>query len=162
MKHLLLTLCAATCLAIPAAAHEYKIGDLVVDHPMAFETAKTAMAGGGYLIITNTGTTADSLIAVEADFPRVMIHTTEETDGIAKMRHVDRIEIPAGETVKLEPGGFHVMFMGLNGDPFEDGEQIPATLLFENAGALDIVFNVEPRKDAHDHKDHDHSGHDNH
>ncbi|WP_298922510.1 copper chaperone PCu(A)C [uncultured Roseobacter sp.] len=141
-----------------AFAHEYTVGDLVIDHPRAFETAKTAKTGGGYLLVTNNGDTADRLIEVRADFPKVMLHTTEETDGIARMMHVDAIDIPAGETVALEPGGFHVMFMGLNGDPFEVGEEVPATLVFENAGEVEVMFNIEERSSGHENKD-DHSEH---
>ena len=156
MKTQLFAAMALLAFAAPASAHEFKVGDLVVDHPMAFETAATAMSGGGYLTVTNTGTTDDRLIAVEADFPRVMLHTTEMTDGVAKMRHVDGVDIPAGETVTLAPGGYHVMFMGLDGDPFEVGETVPATLIFENAGALDVVFNIEERDgEAMDHSDHE-------
>lgn len=147
-------------LSSAAIAHEYTAGGLDIDHPMAFETAPTVKAGGGYMTITNTGESPDALIAVKADFPRVMIHQTVEEDGIAKMNHVDRIDIPAGETVKLTPGGFHVMFMGLEA-PLEEGAKIPATLVFENAGEVDVTFNVEARTgDAMDHSDHDHSGHD--
>lgn len=111
----------------------------------AFETAPSAMAGGGFMQITNTGTTNDRLIAVEADFPRVEIHTTEFTDGVAKMIHVDGIDVPAGETVALEPGALHVMFMGLQGDPLEVGETVPATLIFEQAGEVPVMFDVVKR-----------------
>lgn len=137
-----------------ATAHEYRVGDIVVDHPMAQETAKTAVAGAGYLIIINTGDTADRLVAVEADFPRVMIHESVVDDGIATMKHLADIELAPGETVTLEPGGKHVMFMGLNGDPFEVGEKVPATLVFETAGRLDVVFNVEAIADTVDHSNH--------
>ena len=155
----LAALTALITLGTPTLAHEYKVGDIVVDHPMAFETPKTAKAGGGYLTITNTGDTADRLLEVRASFPRVMLHTTEEQDGIAKMKHVDGIDIPAGATVALEPGGYHVMFMGLNGDPFEVGEKILATLVFEKAGRVEVLFHVEERK-ADGHGSHgDHSGH---
>lgn len=153
MKHL--TLIAALALAPTALlAHEFKVGDLTIDHPMAFETAQTAKSGGGYLIITNSGNTADRLIGVKADFPRVMIHDTEEKDGVARMFHVDGVDIPAGETVALEPGGMHVMFMGLDGHAFEVGEKIPATLIFETAGELEIEFSVEARKDDSEAMDH--------
>ncbi len=145
-------------------ADEAKLNDLTVIHPMAFETAKTARAGAGYMAISNDGDHDDRLIAVRADFPRVMIHNTEEDDGIARMVHIDAVDLPAGETVMLEPGGMHVMFMGLNGDPFEVGEEIPATLIFEKAGALDIVFKVEKRLATGQEENHsghgDHSGHD--
>ncbi len=160
MKYASFAAAAALCtFASTVTAHEFKIADLVVHHPMAFETASSAISGGGYLSITNNGAQMERLIAVEADFPRVMLHTTEMKDDVARMMHVDGIEIPAGQTVTFAPGGLHVMFMGLNGDPFEVGETIPATLIFEQAGALEVVFNVEERSTGGapemDHSNHD-------
>ncbi|WP_424933342.1 copper chaperone PCu(A)C [Amaricoccus macauensis] len=147
-----------------AGAHEFTQGGITVDHPMAFETAPSARAGGGFMTIANDGDEDDRLIAVRAEFPKVEIHTTLEENGVSKMVHVAAIDLPAGETVALEPGGYHVMFMGLDGDPFEVGEEIEATLVFEKAGELDITFNVEARG-AVGHSDHDHDhdhGHDGH
>jgi copper(I)-binding protein len=43
------------------------------------------------------------------------------------------------------------MFMGLIGDPFEEGETVPATLVFENAGEVEIEFNVEKMTEGHSH-----------
>lgn len=154
MKSILFGATVSCVLATAAAAHDFEIGDLVIVHPMAFETAPSAMSGGGYFSITNNGTTAEHLLGVEAAFPRVMLHTTEMTDDIARMSHVDALEIPAGETVTLAPGGLHVMFMGLNGDPLEAGETFPATLIFETAGRLDVVFNVEARTEGGMQMDH--------
>lgn len=148
---------ALSLMAQTAIAHEFKVGDLIIDHPMALETFQTAMTGAGYLSVTNSGTEEDRLIAVEADFPRVMLHTSVTTNDIVTMSEVEGIAIPAGETITLEPGGFHVMFMGLNGDPFEVGETFPATLVFEKAGRLDVVFNVEARNGEA--KQEDHSNH---
>jgi copper(I)-binding protein len=165
MNRFSLTALAALIVAANSAvAHEYIVGDLVVDHPMAFETAKTAQTAGGFLTITNTGTADDRLVAVRADFPRVEIHTTEMDGDVARMMRLeDGIVVPAGDTVALMPGGMHVMFMGLGGDPFEAGEEVPATLVFENAGTLVIMFKVEERKmDGHEGMDHgemDHGAH---
>jgi copper(I)-binding protein len=147
MTRISLTAAAALFLtATSALTQDYAAGDLEIAHPFAFETARTAQTAGGFMTITNTGTTADRLLAVEADFPRVEVHTTEMDGDIARMIHLeDGIEIPAGETVVLQPGGFHVMFMGLGGDPFEVGEEVPATLVFENAGRVEVVFGVEAR-----------------
>lgn len=147
---------ALLALSTAALAHDYKVGALVIDHPMAFNTAPTAKSGGGYLTITNTGETADRLIGVRADYPKVELHTTEEKDGIARMMHVEAIDIPAGETVALEPGGLHVMFMGLGGNGFDVGDKIPATLIFEQSGELEVEFSVEERgaADEHDHGNH--------
>jgi copper(I)-binding protein len=155
MKLLSLTTAAILAFASAATAHDFKVGDLVINHPMAFETPKTAMSGAGYLSITNNGTATDRLIEVQAEFPRVMLHTTEMKDDVARMIHLDAIDIPAGETVTLMPGGMHVMFMGLAGDPLEIGEKIAATLVFEQAGTVEVVFNVEERtEDAMDHSMH--------
>jgi len=135
----------APALATPALAHDFTIGTLSVGHPFAYETPVTAQTGAGYLTITNTGDTPDRLLEVRAKFPRVEVHTTEMKDGIARMLHVEVIEIAPGATVTLAPGGYHVMFMGLQGDAFEVGEKIAATLVFETAGTLDVEFNVEAR-----------------
>ncbi len=147
---------AAFCtFATAVAAHDFKVGDLVIGHPMAFETARTAMSGGGFFSVTNTGDSDDRLLEVRAEFPSVQLHNTEMTDDVARMFHVDAVDIPAGETVQLAPGGLHVMFMGLGGDPFEAGETFPATLVFEKAGEVEVVFNVEARTaEAMDHSGH--------
>ncbi|SDE95021.1 copper chaperone PCu(A)C [Limimaricola pyoseonensis] len=141
-----------------AAAHDYDAGDIAVLHPYAIETPARALTGAGYFEIRNDGETADALIAVEADFPKVMLHDSVEEDGVMKMLPLERIEIAPGETVTLAPGGgAHVMFMGLDGDPFEVDERFPATLVFEQAGEIAVEFVVEPRGSAtgHDHMDHD-------
>lgn len=156
MKRLL----ALAVLACPslAMAHDYTIGDLIIMHPVAYETTATAMSGAGYMTVTNNGETADRIIRAEADFPRVMLHETKIEDGVATMTHLEGVEIPAGATIAFEPGGKHVMFMGLDGDPFEIGEEINVKLVFENAGEIDVVFKVEARDHAND-KAEDHSGH---
>ena len=128
-----------------AVAHDYKVGDLSVAHPIAAETPQSATAtvGAAYLTITNNGDAEDRLVGVSAAFPRVTIHKTTVQNEIATMQSQDSVAIPPGETVTFEPGGLHVMFMGLNGDPFTIGEEISATLTFEKAGEIDIIFVVE-------------------
>jgi copper(I)-binding protein len=135
-------------LPMVAVANDYTIGDLVVDHPVARATAQTAMTSAGYVTITNNGAEADALLAIEANFPRVEVHEAFMRDGMMQMQEVDRLIIPAGGSIKLEMGGLHVMFIGLQGDPFEVDEEVPATLVFEKAGRLDVVFNVEDLSDA--------------
>lgn len=134
---------AATC-ATTALADS----GLTVTDARAFETAPTAMAGGGFLTITNSGDSDDALIAVIADFPSVQLHTTAFENDIARMVHLDRIDVPAGDTVTLEPGGMHVMFMGLQGKPLTLGETITATLVFEQAGDVPVTFDIIARDSA--------------
>jgi copper(I)-binding protein len=156
MKTLLLSAAFAASATL-AFAHDFKVGDLTVAHPMAFSTLPTAKTGAGYLAVTNNGSTDDTLLEVRADFPRVMVHDTEIDDaGVARMFHVMSLPIPAGETVTLEPGGKHIMFMGLDA-PLLEGQEFAGTLVFETAGELDVMFQVEDRVlDAMDHSEMDH------
>ena len=68
----------------------------------------------------------------------------------------DGIEIPAGETVTLEPGGLHIMFMGLK-QPIEQGKTVPVVLTFEKAG--DITINLDVAKMGAKSMDHSHMNH---
>lgn len=151
MKYLMI---AALLLPTALSAHDYSVGGLQIIHPAAGATAPTAQAGAGYFQIVNKGDQPDRLIGVMADFPRVMIHTTQMDGDIARMVHLDAVDIPAGETVTFAPGGLHVMFMGLNGDPFETGESFDAVLVFETAGEVHVTFYVEDISDLTDHSHH--------
>ena len=167
-----LALIAALGIAGAAQAHDFEAGGLTVLHPFAIETASRATTGAGYLTIRNDGETADALIGVEADFPKVSLHESVEADGMMSMQPLERIDIAPGETVSLAPGlGGHVMFMGLDA-PFETGARFPATLIFEEAGEVAVEFVVEPRPEAgaeggmghgamdHGDMDHGETGHD--
>ena len=147
-------------LGTAAAAEDYTLGALSINEPVVFATPATARAGGGFMGITNSGEEADRLIAVEGDFPRLEIHTTVMDGDVAKMQQIEGLEIPAGETVELMPGGLHVMFMGLQ-EPFVEGDKVPVTLVFETAGRLEIEFDVtkRPERAGMSHGNMDHSGH---
>lgn len=142
-RSLLLGLALATPLA-PAFAQDFKIGAITIEHPYAIVTSPKANSGVGYISITNQGDTPDRLMAVEADFPKVEMHDTRITEGVASMVPVEAVELAPGETVTFTPRGLHVMFMGLTA-PFKVGDKIPATLVFETAGATEIEFNVQSR-----------------
>lgn len=143
MRRLLL---AATLIATPLSAENYTLGNLLIEHPVAYETPKVARSGGGYLSITNSGSEADRLLEVRSAYPQTMIHRSSvDENGVASMEHLMSLDIPAGETVVMAPGGLHIMFMGLNGKPLEAGKQVPATLVFEHAGEIEVVFDVEKR-----------------
>lgn len=143
-----LAICFALSSVASSASAEGETADLTIIDPIAYETSAMVQAGAGYLSVTNTGDEDDVLLAVEADFPRVMLHETVMDGDVARMKHLMHIPVPAGETVTLAPGGKHVMFMGLGNDPLEAGEDVPATLIFENAGRVEVVFRVVARPDG--------------
>lgn len=131
-------------LAAPVPAHDYQAGDLFIDHPWARATAPQQRNGAAYLTVTNNGTAADRIVAAESPVAgRVELHTHEvDAAGVMRMRQVEAIELPAGETVGLRPGGLHVMLIGL-ADRLVEGETFPLTLVLEQAGEVDLEVTVE-------------------
>jgi periplasmic copper chaperone A len=144
VKKLLLAAAFAIGFAPAAIAHEYKLGDLTIGHPFARATPPGATVGGGYLVIENRGTTPERLVSVTTEAsPASELHEMAMANGVMTMRPRSAgIEIPAGGKVELKPGGLHVMLIGLV-KPLVKGETIKATLVFEKAGSVDVVFNVE-------------------
>ena len=126
------------------SAHDYKLGSLEIDHPFARATPPNAPVSGGYMTIRNSGEEADRLISGEADFAdRVEIHEMKMDGEVMKMRQLaDGLEIPAGGEVVLKPGGYHVMFIGIDSQ-FKDGETRNVKLTFEKAGSIEIGFDVQ-------------------
>jgi periplasmic copper chaperone A len=139
-----------------AQAHEYRLGDLQIDHPWTRATPPGAPVAGGYLAITNTGATPDRLVSASFSASgRVEIHEMKMEGDVMKMAELPGgLAIPPGATVKLEPGGLHLMFMELK-EPLAEGAKIKAQLVFEKAGTIDVEFAVEKLgAKAQDHKAH--------
>jgi copper(I)-binding protein len=126
-----------------ALAEHVKIGNLIIAAPYVRAMVPGAPVGGGYMTITNTGNADDRLVA--ASSPRaatVQIHEMKMDNDVMIMRELaDGLVIPAGKTVELKPGGYHVMFMKV-AEPFLQGQTVRATLRFEKAGSVDIDFPV--------------------
>lgn len=102
-----------------------------------------AQVGGGYLTVSNGGATADRLVS--ASSPRagaVSIHESSMEGGVMRMRMAqDGLMVPAGGTLQLDPAGAHLMFEGV-AQPFREGESVPVTLQFEQAGAVEATLQV--------------------
>lgn len=158
----LVALAAALLLAGPLAAHEIVAGDIQIIHPFIPQPAASAMAAGGFMAIVNNGSEPDRLIGVESDIAKMTeLHESRvDANGVGTMVHIDVLEIPAGGTVSLEHGGYHIMFMGLN-RPLEEGQMIDGTLIFERAGRVEVEFQVDPKgpMDGHGGMDHSAMGH---
>ena len=135
---------AIALLALPAFAQDYKVGALEITRPWTRATPAPAQSGGGFLTIVNKGTTADRLIAARSTASdKVEVHEMRMDGNVMRMRELEKgLEIPADATVMLKPGGYHIMFMGLKA-PFAKDTKVPVTLVFEKAGSLDIVLDVE-------------------
>lgn len=125
------------------ASDVFKAGDITVTAPWTRATPGGAKVAGGYLKITNSGAAPDRLIRAESSVAgHIEIHEMTMAGGVMKMRPVtEDLVIKPGQSVELAPGGLHVMFMDLK-KPLKQGDTVKATLAFEKAGTLDIVFKV--------------------
>ena len=115
-------------------------GDLEISAYRAKAMLPGQPVGGGYLTIANKGAAPDRLIAVTSPSAgMVEIHVMEMVNDVMTMRPVDGgLEIPAGATVELKPGGTHLMFMMVT-EPFKEGGEVPVTLEFEKAGKVELI-----------------------
>ncbi|MEE4120626.1 MAG: copper chaperone PCu(A)C [Paracoccaceae bacterium] len=131
---------AAVLALAPAALAE----GLEVRDAYARASSPAAMSGAAFMEIVNTGGTDDRLVSAASDIAaRVELHTHVMEGDVMRMVHVEEgFELPAGETVVLERGGRHVMFMGLAG-PMEHGETVAVTLTFEQAGDMVVEIPVD-------------------
>lgn len=159
MKRFVLPL-LATVLSVSVFAHGVTAGDLKIGHPWARPTVQGQPTGGGFLKIENTGKTADRLLSATAPVgSHLELHTMSMEGDVMRMRQVDGIDIPAGATVELKPGAYHVMFMGLKA-PLKEGDKFPVTLKFQKAGEVKVEVWVEKPKDGaaagHDMAQHKH------
>ena len=131
-------------LAAPARADDLKAGDLVISQGWSRATPGGAKVGGGYLTIENKGSAPDRLIAVSGDVAgRIEIHEMAVKDGVMTMRPLDNgLAIAPGKTVKLAPGGFHLMMMDLK-TPLRQGDKVTVMLEFEKAGKVTASLDVQ-------------------
>ncbi|WP_108502648.1 copper chaperone PCu(A)C [Paracoccus indicus] len=122
----------------------WQIGDLTIASPYSRATLPNAPVAGGFLTITNDGATNDRLIAAASDAAGHMeIHEMAMNGDVMIMRElVDGLPVPAGETVELQPGGYHLMFMELQ-QPLLAGETVEVTLTFESAGEIIVPLSIE-------------------
>lgn len=104
---------------------------VTVEEPWIRATAPGQTIAGGYMKLKSATPTV--LVGVRTPLTaRAEIHEMSMEAGVMKMRAVSRIDLPAGTTVELKPGGYHLMLMNLD-RRLRDGETVPITLIFEGA-----------------------------
>jgi copper(I)-binding protein len=118
-------------------------GDIAVENAFARASVGGAKVAAAYMTLTNTGVVADALVAAETPVAaRAELHTNIQDGDIMRMRPVEAIEVPPGGTVRLEPGGLHLMLIDLR-SPLKQGERVPLTLTFARTGKQTIDVPVE-------------------
>ena len=120
---------SAVVIAAPVRAEDVKAGDLVISQAWSRATPGGAKVAGGFLTIENKGSAPDKLVKVSAEIAgKADVHEMAMDNGVMKMRPLDKgLVIEPGKTVKLAPGGYHLMLQDLKG-AFKEGEKVPVTL----------------------------------
>ncbi len=122
--------------------------------PWARPTVQGQAGGGGFLKIVG-GAAPDRLLSASADVAAsVELHTMTMDGDVMRMRQVSDINVPAGKTVELKPGGLHIMLIGLKA-PLANGSSFPLKLKFEKGGDVVVDMKVMSRPAAAD----PHAGH---
>lgn len=141
--------------ATPAAAAALEVRD-----GWARPTPGGVDVSGGYITIANATAAEDRLLSASSPrAARAEIHQMAMEGGVMSMRAVEGgLAVPADQTVTLAPGGLHIMFFGVT-QPFTEGEAVPLTLTFANAGEVQTTLNVQREAPASAAPAGDHSGH---
>lgn len=132
---------ARTLLALTAVFASTASAEIIVTDPWARASILVSRPGAAYITIESSEN--DKLIQLNTPIAaKVMIHATEiGSDGVSRMRHIESLDLPAGQVVSLAPGGLHLMLMGI-ASKLEEGTSFPMTLEFEKAGDIAVEFPV--------------------
>jgi periplasmic copper chaperone A len=169
MTTLLIKQSAAVTLAMLLSLHsavsasDNKSKTIEIEKPYATSTAPGQPHGAVFIHeISNKGSKADELIGGRSAVAgSVEVHKMEMSNNTMRMREIPAIAIPANGKTSLDKGskdGFHLMLMNLK-QPLKAGEKIPMTLIFKQAGEINITVPVEKPSSRGHHGEHGHGSH---
>ncbi|MEM7023981.1 MAG: copper chaperone PCu(A)C [Pseudomonadota bacterium] len=159
MRSTVLSLMLAAVVAAPAYADDKatkemagmdmtKAGNLMIHEPWARASLGQTPNSAAYMVLEIMGEEPDRLLGGSTPMAgKVELHTHMIEDGVAKMRPVEVIEIQPGEPTVLEPGGLHLMLMGLT-EKLEAGKTMELTLVFDDAGDVTLDIPIKGLRDA--------------
>jgi copper(I)-binding protein len=95
-----------------------------------------------YMTLHNSGTVPDRLVGGRSEAARMteLHRTTIDSAGLARMGRVEALDLPAGGTALLEPGGYHLMLMGVG--TLVEGDTIQLTLVLERSDPMHVAAEV--------------------
>lgn len=144
MKKFLL---AILLMAMPilAMAHSYAVGNISIGHAWMRAVPKAGRAGAAYMPLLLNGKDDEFDVLIAAASPlaeRVEFHDTMRgANDVVEMRHLDKIVLVANRPIAMRPNGVHLMLIGMK-KPVAEGDKIPLTLEFKNAGKIEIELHT--------------------
>jgi copper(I)-binding protein len=131
-------------LVLGTQAHAQASGQSLIhiEQPWARATPGGAKIGAVYLTLMNHGSAGDRLLSATTPVAeKVQFHSVSEDNGVSRMREMRTVEVAPGAVVTFNPGGWHIMVVGLK-QPLKEGQTFPLTLNFEKAGKEDVIVSV--------------------
>lgn len=121
--------------ALPKVGHDVQISRAYIKPPFTGRTTSAA-----FFLAENKGADA-TLVAASSPIAEVVeIHTHLEEDGIMKMRRVEGVDMPSGETVEFRPGSYHIMMF--NTVLSDDQTEVPVTLSYADGTEVTIMMEI--------------------
>lgn len=141
---MLLTLVASFALAAEPAAPAAKPAPTVtVAEAWVRLPPPGAKNTGAFMLLTNAGKADRKLVSASNPASKVTeLHTHLNEGGVMKMRQVPAMDVKAGGSTRLEPGGLHVMLIDLVAT-LKEGEQVPLTLTFDDGSTVEVKAEVK-------------------
>ena len=113
---------------------------LTVSDAWVRETPPNRTIAAGYLELSNRGAAPVALVGAESPAARIELHTMRMEGGMMRMRPMERLEIPAGASAALAPGGDHLMLFDV--DATRAGTVIDVELIFADGSRLPVALPV--------------------
>lgn len=133
----------ALCIAASVSAADVKVGNLSIDDVWA-RTGQPGQVSAAFMDVKNKGA-ADKIVSAHCDCAKATeLHDMKMADGKMLMMQVPAMDVPANGDLKLKPGGYHIMLIGLN-RPLAAGETLPIKLKFEKAGEVTVQAQIKDR-----------------
>jgi copper(I)-binding protein len=157
VRSILALVAFVTCSATFAGGH------VMISDPYVRAVPPGQPNSAAFMTLMNHGDKTRSLVAAKCPAAKVVeLHTHTMEEGMMKMRRIDQIDIPAQGSTTLEPGGLHVMLIGLTQD-LKMGDKVPVTLVFADGAEEQVeapVRKIQMMQMNHDMPmKHDMSGH---
>jgi copper(I)-binding protein len=123
-------------------------GDIAVERAWAPATPPKATIGNGYMTLVNTSSESDHLLAATSEVSTAAeINGLRIAGGVAPMKQLLNLDVPAHGSVEFKPGTYHVLLRNLK-RPLVAGETFQGTLTFARSGVIAVHYTVEPRDRA--------------
>ena len=140
MKQTLRNLGISVCLGLMSTAVAADgAGDVSATDLRARAVPEGQKNSAAFMTLSNSGSGDHAVVAAQSPVANIVeLHTHIDEGGMMKMRRIDKIEVGAGSDTILQPGGLHVMLIGLK-QQLNDGDDVPVTLEFEDGSRLELV-----------------------